>query len=68
MKLSDKKYNKEVLAYKWFVVVNGRAVSGFEYKEDAKDLLSDFDRKEAKVVHLKMFKIDPRLKWYVKDK
>jgi hypothetical protein len=68
MKRSDKQYNKEVSAYKWFVVVNGKVVSGFEFKTDANDLKKDFDEFNVKVEPLKSFKVDPRLKWYVKDK
>lgn len=53
---SQKQYNKEVDAYKWFVVdlKNKKAVSGWEYKQDAKDALSDYDGdKNFKVVHQK---------------
>jgi hypothetical protein len=45
---AQKRYNKEVDAYKWFIVdlANKRAVSGWEYQSDAKDALSDYDGDE----------------------
>jgi len=41
----DFQYEEEVKKYKWYVVdtENKKAVTGFEFKEDAKDALSDYD-------------------------
>lgn len=53
---SQKQYNKEVDDYKWFIVdlKNKRAISGWEFEEDAKDALSDYNTDENfKVVHEK---------------
>lgn len=50
---AQKKYNKEVDAYKWFIVdlENKTAVSGWEFQSDAKDALKDYDGdKNYKVV------------------
>lgn len=50
---SQKQYNKEVDAYKWFVVdlSNKRAISGWGFKSDANDSLKDYDGdKNFKVV------------------
>lgn len=43
--MSAARYNKEVDAYKWYVVdlKQKKAITGFEYKEDAEDLLRDYD-------------------------
>lgn len=35
----DREYEKQVRAYTRFIVQNGKAVSGWEYPEDAKDEL-----------------------------
>jgi phage terminase large subunit-like protein len=59
MSRSQKQYNKEVDDYKYFVVdlKNNKAVSGWEFKEDAKDSLSDYDGdKNFKVVGISMLK------------
>jgi hypothetical protein len=42
---SQKQYNKDVDAYKYFIVdlKNKKAISGWEYKQDAVDALSDYD-------------------------
>ena len=42
------RYNSEVDAYNWYVVnlQTQKAETGFEYKEDAIDLLNDFDDKK----------------------
>jgi len=50
---SQKKYNKEVDAYKYFIVdlKNKKAISGWEFRDDAKEALSDYDGdKNYKVV------------------
>jgi antirestriction protein len=50
---AQKRYNKEVDAYKWFIVdlENKKAVSGWEFQSDAKDALEDYDGdKNFKVV------------------
>ena len=67
---AKKQYNKEVDAYKFFVVdlENKKAVSGWEFKEDAKDALSDYDGdKNFKLVAestLKAMGIEnPKEKW-----
>lgn len=62
---AKKAYNKDVDAYKYFVVNNGKVESGFEYKNDALDVATDFDN--AKVLNLIQLKQqgfeDPRNKW-----
>lgn len=53
------KYNSEVDAYNWYVVnlKTQKVESGFEYKEDAIDLLNDYDdKKQYKVVAKKTLK------------
>lgn len=69
-KKSDKQYKKEVALYKFFVVntKTKKVVSGWEFKDDAKDALSDFDGdKDYKVLselQLKKLGIDnPKQKW-----
>jgi hypothetical protein len=50
---SQKQYNKEVDAYKYFIVdlKNKKAISGWEYRDDANEALSDYDGdKNYKVV------------------
>jgi hypothetical protein len=50
---SQKQYNKEVDAYKYFIVdlKNKKAISGWEFREDANEALSDYDGdKNYKVV------------------
>jgi hypothetical protein len=52
-------YNKEVDLYNWYIVnfLENKVESGFEYKEDAVDLLSDYDGdKNFKVVSKKTLK------------
>lgn len=67
---SQKQYNKEVDAYKWFIInaEAKRAESGWEHKEDALEALKDYDGdKNYKVVaesSLKKYGIDnPKGKW-----
>jgi hypothetical protein len=62
--------NKEIDAYKWFVIdlKENKAITGNEYKSDALDVLSDYDDKSRyKVVSeisLKTFGIEnPKEKW-----
>lgn len=69
-KKSDKQYKKEVALYKFFVVntKTKKVESGWEFKDDAKDALSDFDGdKDYKVLselQLKKLGIDnPKQKW-----
>jgi hypothetical protein len=53
------KYNSEVDAYNWYVVnlKTQKAETGFEYKEDATELLNDYDdKKQYKVVSKKTLK------------
>jgi DNA repair protein RadC len=53
------KYNSEVDAYNWYVVNldTKRAETGFEFREDAVDLLNDYDdKKKYKVVSKKALK------------
>ena len=53
------RYNSEVDAYNWYVVnlQTQKAETGFEYKEDAIDLLNDFDdKKKYKVLSKKTLK------------
>lgn len=52
LKNHQKQYNKEVDAYKWFVVElsTNKPISGFEFKQDAIDLLNDFEPKTYKIV------------------
>ena len=64
----DEEYNKEVDSYKWFVIdpETNKAISGFEYKEDAKELAKEYE-KNMKIVSVRSFKKmgieDPRPKW-----
>ena len=67
-------YNKEVDAYQWYVVnlEEKKAISGFEYKEDALDLLLDYDRdknfKVASKSSLKKLGIEnPNESWKYQD-
>lgn len=46
---AKKQYNKDVDAYKYFVVNNGKVEAGFEFKSDANDMAQDFHPK-AKVL------------------
>ena len=69
-KRSDKQYKKEVALYKFFVVntKTKKVESGWEFKDDAKDALSDFDGdKDYKVLselQLKKLGIEnPKQKW-----
>lgn len=76
---ASKQYNKDVAAYKYFVVdlVAKRAISGWEYREDANEALDDFSDdngkpdKNFKVVALSALKKfgveDPRESWYDRD-
>jgi hypothetical protein len=70
LKASEKQYNKEVDAYNWYVVdlENKKAVSGWEFKEDAKEALSDYDGdKNFKVVSERQLKLmgvsNPKETW-----
>ncbi len=68
LKKAEREYNSEVDAYKYFVVdaKTGRVHSGWEYKSDAKDAQSDFDRGETKIITLAQLKKsgkDPRGNW-----
>jgi hypothetical protein len=42
-------YNKDVDAYKYFVVVNGKVTEGYEYKSDAIDAANEYEPK-AKIL------------------
>lgn len=46
------RYNAEVEKYRWFVVEPSikKVHSGFEYKEDAQELLEDFEKGQCKVI------------------
>lgn len=68
LKKAEREYNKDVDAYKYFVVDSktGRVHSGWEYKQDAKDAQSDFERGETKIITLAQLKKsgnDPRSNW-----
>jgi hypothetical protein len=70
LKASEKQYNKEVDAYNWYIVdvENKKAVSGWEFKEDAKEALSDYDGdKNFKVVSERQLKLmgvsNPKETW-----
>lgn len=39
---AQRDYNKDVAAYKYYVVNNGKVEAGFEFKSDAKDMATDF--------------------------
>lgn len=73
MKRAEKQYNKEVDAYRWFVVnMETKYVhSGFEYKQDAIDLMSDFDPGTVKIVAKNRLAIngivDPCESWKYKN-
>lgn len=69
-KKSDKQYKKQVALYKFFIVntETKKVESGWEFNNDAKDALSDFDGdKKYKIVselQLKKMGIDnPKQKW-----
>lgn len=69
----QREYNEMADLYKYFVVITetGRVASGWEYKEDAKDALEDYDKGDAKIYTLAQLKKagikDPRGEWkYVK--
>jgi hypothetical protein len=69
----QREYNEMADAYKYFVVITetGRVASGWEYKEDAKDALEDYDKGDAKIYTLAQMKKagikDPRGEWkYIK--
>lgn len=66
----DKSYKKDVAKYKFFIIdiKNKKALSGWEFKEDAQDALSDYDGdKNFKIVPesgLKKLGIEnPKDKW-----
>ena len=61
---AQKEYNKDVDAYKYFVVVNGKIESGFEYKSDALDLANEFEPK-AVVLSKKQLSSYPELKDFI---
>ena len=68
----QREYNEMTNAYKYFIVITetGRVASGWEYKEDAKEELDDYDG-GAKIYTLAQMKKagikDPRSEWkYVK--
>lgn len=69
---AEKEYNAMADMYKYFVVeaATGKIASGWEYKEDAKDALSDYGKGEAKIYTLSQLKkegkSDPRSKWKYK--
>lgn len=73
LKNHQKQYNKEVDAYKWFVIElsTNKPISGFEFKGDAIDLLNDFEAKTHKVVAKSSLKklgiADPSESWKHKD-
>lgn len=51
--ISQDNYNKEVDQYQWYVVdvIQKKAISGFEFRHDAADLLLDYDKdKNFKIV------------------
>jgi DNA repair protein RadC len=66
---AKKAYNKDVDAYKYFVVNNGKVEAGFEFKSDAQDMATDF-YPPAKVLTLQALKKakikDPRNDWKYK--
>lgn len=73
--LAQAKYNEEVDAYKWYLVnvKEKHVISGFEFKEDATDLLADYDGdKNYKVVskkHLEIMGIEnPNEAWKKMEK
>jgi DNA repair protein RadC len=52
---AKKTYNKDVEAYKYFVVLNNKVQAGYEFKSDALDVADDFSPK-AKVLTLQGLK------------
>ena len=46
---AEREYNKDVDAYKYFIVWNNKVQSGWEFKNDALDALSDYDKGSAKI-------------------
>jgi hypothetical protein len=52
-----REYNKDVDAYKYFIVYNNRVDSGWEYREDAKDELNDnYEKGTAQIMSLMQIK------------
>ena len=49
----QKDYNKEVDAYEWYVIrkSDNHVESGFQFRNDAKDLLNDFEKGEYKIIN-----------------
>ena len=73
--IEQDKYNSEVDFYKWYVIdiTNKKAISGFEHKTDAIDLLNDYEGKNNyKVVAKKSLKLNgiviPNEEWKYKEK
>lgn len=46
---AEREYNQDVDAYKYFIVWNNKVQSGWEFKNDALDALSDYDKGSAKI-------------------
>ena len=46
---AEREYNEDVDAYKYFIVWNNKVQSGWEFKNDALDALSDYDKGSAKI-------------------
>lgn len=64
----QRNYNKDVDAYKYFIVYNNKVESGWEYKEDANDELRDnYPKGTAKIMSILQIKRlgikDPRNDW-----
>jgi hypothetical protein len=55
---AEREYNADVDLYKYFIVMvkNGNVQSGWEYKNDAKDALTDYDKGSAKIMTLAQMK------------
>ena len=68
----QKEYNEMAAKYKYFIVKDGNVESGWEYKSDATDALSDYPKKSAFIYTLRQLKEkgikDPRETWMYKIK
>lgn len=68
----QKEYNEMAAKYKYFIVKDGNVESGWEYKSDATDALSDYPKRSAFIYTLRQLKEkginDPRETWMYKIK
>jgi antirestriction protein ArdC len=72
LKNHQKQYNKEVDAYKWYIInpIEKKALTGYEFKGDAIDALQDYDEYCKVVAKSSLKKLgipDPSESWKHKD-